>query len=86
MDSGRNVKNIFFVSLGCDKNRVDSERMLGMLAEGAYRITDDETEADIIIVNTCCFIDEAKEESIQTILEMASWKGNGSCRILIVAD
>ncbi|MCF0146172.1 MAG: 30S ribosomal protein S12 methylthiotransferase RimO [Eubacterium sp.] len=78
-------KKILFISLGCDKNRVDSERMLGQLSGGSYVITDEEQEADIIIVNTCCFIDEAKEESIQTILEMAAYKKEGSCRILLVA-
>ena len=76
--------NIFFVSLGCDKNLVDSEEMLGALTSGGYRITDDESKADVIIVNTCCFIHDAKEESIQTILEMASYKEQGSCKALIV--
>ena len=71
MNSENNQKQILFISLGCDKNRVDSERMLGLLSEDAYGITDDEAEADIIVVNTCCFIDEAKEESVQTILDMA---------------
>ena len=76
--------NIFFVSLGCDKNLVDSEEMLGALTSGGYRITDDESKADVIIINTCCFIHDAKEESIQTILEMASYKEQGSCKALIV--
>ena len=76
--------NIFFVSLGCDKNLVDSEEMLGALTSGGYRITDDESKADVIIVNTCCFIHDAKEESIQTILEMASYKEYGNCKALIV--
>ena len=76
--------NIFFVSLGCDKNLVDSEEMLGALTSGGYRITDDESKADVIIVNTCCFIHDAKEESIQTILEMASYKEQGNCKALIV--
>ncbi len=78
-------KKILFVSLGCDKNRVDSERMLGMLAQGSYTLTDDEEDADIIIVNTCCFIDEAKEESIRTVLDMADYRRDGKCRTLIVA-
>ena len=65
---------IFFVSLGCDKNLVDSEEMLGLLEKKGYSFTDDETEADIIIINTCCFINDAKEESIQSILEMAEYK------------
>ncbi len=66
--------NVMFVSLGCDKNLVDSEVMIGMLAGQGYSFTDDETEADIIVVNTCCFIGDAKEESIDTLLEMAELK------------
>ena len=77
-------KKILFVSLGCDKNLVDSEYMLGMLAEAGHTITDDEKTADIIVINTCCFIGDAKEESIQTILEMASYKEGGSLKGLIV--
>ncbi len=75
---------ILFISLGCDKNLVDSEYMLGKLVEHNYTITDDEAEADIIVINTCCFIRDAKEESIQTILEMASYRTQGSCMALIV--
>ena len=75
---------ILFISLGCDKNLVDSEYMLGMLAEAGHTITDDEKTADIIVINTCCFIGDAKEESIQTILEMASYKEGGSLKGLIV--
>lgn len=78
------MMKILFVSLGCDKNLVDSEVMLGMLAKKGYGFTDDETEADIIVVNTCCFIGDAKEESIHTILEMAEYKKEGSCKALIV--
>ena len=63
--------NILFISLGCDKNLVDSEVMLGLLDKKGYLIVDSEEDADIIVVNTCCFIHDAKEESIQTILEMA---------------
>ena len=63
---------ILFVSLGCDKNLVDTEMMLGMLREKGFEFTDDETEADIVVVNTCCFIGDAKEESINTLLEMRS--------------
>ena len=74
---------IFFVSLGCDKNLVDTEQMLGMLYEAGYTFTDDETEAEIIIVNTCCFIGDAKEESIRTILELARQKEEGKCRALL---
>ncbi len=59
---------ILFVSLGCDKNLVDSEMMLGLLSEKGYEFTDDETEADIVVINTCCFINDAKQESIDTIL------------------
>ena len=76
--------NIMFVSLGCDKNLVDSEMMIGMLAEQGYSFTDDETEADIIVVNTCCFIGDAKEESIYTLLEMAELK-RGRLKALIAA-
>ena len=59
---------LLFISLGCDKNLVDSEYMIGMLANDGIEMTDDETQADIIIVNSCCFIGDAKEESINTIL------------------
>lgn len=76
--------NILFVSLGCDKNLVDTEVMLGMLAEKGHQMVDSETDADVIVVNTCCFIHDAKEESIQTILEMAEYKKSGSCKALIV--
>lgn len=76
--------NVLFVSLGCDKNLVDSEVMLGMLAKRGYSFTDDETQADIVVVNTCCFINDAKEESIQNILEMAELKKAGSIQALIV--
>ncbi|MEE0418862.1 MAG: 30S ribosomal protein S12 methylthiotransferase RimO [Lachnospiraceae bacterium] len=75
---------LLFISLGCDKNLVDSEVMLGFLDERGYQMTDDESEADIIIINTCCFINDAKEESVQTILEMAEYKKAGSCKALIV--
>lgn len=75
---------ILFISLGCDKNLVDSEEMLGLLNSRGYTFTDDETEADVIIINTCCFINDAKEESVQTILEMAEYKKTGKCRALIV--
>ena len=76
--------NILFVSLGCDKNLVDTEVMLGLLNERGYRMVDSEEEADVIVVNTCCFIHDAKEESIQTILEMAEYKKAGTCKALIV--
>lgn len=76
--------NIFFISLGCDKNLVDSENMLGILHDNGYTITDYENDADIIIINTCCFIHDAKEESIETILEMAKHKETGRLKALIV--
>lgn len=75
---------IFFVSLGCDKNLVDSEMMIGMLAEKGHVITDDEKEAEVVVVNTCCFILDAKQESIDTILQMAELKKNGKMKVLIV--
>ena len=75
---------LLFISLGCDKNLVDSEEMLGMLAADGHEIVDDEDEAEVIIVNTCCFIGDAKEESVNTILEMAEKKKAGTCKVLIV--
>ena len=79
------MEKILFISLGCDKNLADSEEMLGLLASHGYQITDDEACADVIVINTCCFIGDAKEESIQTILEMAEYRKSGPCRALIVA-
>ncbi len=76
--------NILFISLGCDKNLVDTEVMLGMLASRGYQMIDDEEQADIIVVNTCCFIHDAKEESINTILQMAEYKNGGRLKALIV--
>ena len=76
--------NILFVSLGCDKNLVDSEVMLGLIKEKGFLITGEEKEADFIVVNTCCFINDAKEESINTILEMAEYKKTGKLKGLIV--
>ncbi len=78
-------KKVLFISLGCDKNLVDSEMMLGMLAESGYAFTDDEEEADVVVVNTCCFIGDAKEESVNTILEMAELKKSGKIEALLVA-
>ena len=75
---------ILLVSLGCDKNLVDSEVMLGMLAEKGYTFTNDEAEAEIAVVNTCCFINDAKEESVNAILEMAELKKSGQLKALIV--
>ena len=77
--------NIFFVSLGCDKNLVDSEMMITSLRKDGFTITDREEDAEIIVVNTCCFIGDAKEESINTLLEMASYKEDGKCRLLVAA-
>ena len=70
--------NLLFISLGCDKNLVDTEKMLGILGKEGYSFVDDENEADIVVVNTCCFIGDAKEESINTILQMAELKKNRS--------
>ena len=81
---GEHAMNILFVSLGCDKNLVDTEVMLGLLAKKGHQMIDDETQADIVIVNTCCFIHDAKEESIQTILEMAQLKETAALKKLIV--
>ncbi|MDE7186575.1 MAG: 30S ribosomal protein S12 methylthiotransferase RimO [Lachnospiraceae bacterium] len=78
-------KKILFVSLGCDKNLVDSEMMLGLLSKNGYEFTDDEASADIVVINTCCFINDAKEESINTILEMAELRKSGAIEALIVA-
>ena len=72
------------ISLGCDKNLVDTEMMLGLLNKDGYTFTDDEYEADVIVINTCCFIGDAKEESVNTILEMAQMKEVGKCKALIV--
>jgi len=76
--------NVLFVSLGCDKNLVDSEVMLGLLRDKGFSLTNEEAEADIIVINTCCFIHDAKEESIQTILEMAEYKKLGRLQVLLV--
>lgn len=78
------IMYILFTSLGCDKNLVDSEMMLGQLSEQGYQFTDEEEKADIVIINTCCFIKDAKEESIETILEMAKLKKAGGLRALLV--
>ena len=75
---------VLFISLGCDKNLVDSEFMLGKLTHHKFTVTDDEQEADIIVINTCCFIHDAKEESIQSILDMAQYRTGGNCKALIV--
>ena len=79
------MKKIHITTLGCDKNTVDAQQMLGMLAENGYAIEPDPAQAEIIVVNTCCFIQAAKEESIEYILEYAGYKESGPCEILVVA-
>ena len=76
--------NIFFVSLGCDKNLVDSEMMITSLRKNGFVLTDDIDDADVIVVNTCCFIGDAKEESINTLIEMGGYK-EGRCKLLVAA-
>lgn len=76
---------IMFISLGCDKNLVDTEMMIGMLAEKGYQFTDDEQEAEIVVVNTCCFIGDAKEESINTLIEIGQLKETANVKMLIAA-
>ena len=78
-------KKVMFISLGCDKDLVDSEQMLGLLGEGGYTFTDDEREAQAVVINTCCFINDAKQESIDTILEMAELRKTGRLEALVVA-
>lgn len=77
--------DIFFVSLGCDKNLVDSEMMIADLRKAGHQLTNDENEAEVIVVNTCCFIGDAKEESINTLLSMAEYKEKGKCKLLVAA-
>lgn len=81
----KNNMKLLFISLGCDKNLVDAEKMLGLIQTRGIEICDDEAEADIIVVNSCCFISDAKEESINTILEMAEYKKSGNLKALIVS-
>lgn len=76
--------NLLFISLGCDKNLVDTEKMLGLLGKEGYSFVDDEEQADVIVINTCCFIGDAKEESVNTILEMAEYKKTGRLKALVV--
>ena len=77
---------LLMISLGCDKNLTNTEEMMGLFAKEGYTFTDDENEAEIIVINTCCFIGDAKEESINTILEMANLKtsNGGNCKVLAV--
>ena len=74
---------VLFISLGCDKNLADSEEMLGLLTGKGHEIVDSEEEAEVIVINTCCFIHDAKEESVENILEMAEYKKAGTCKVLI---
>lgn len=76
---------LLFVSLGCDKNLVDSEVMLGLIRDRGWEITDDENEAEAVVVNTCCFIHDAKEESINTLIEMGELKKTGKVKVLVAA-
>ena len=78
------MRKVLFISLGCDKNLADSEEMLGMLVENGYEITNEESEAEVIVINTCAFIHDAKEESVNSILEMAQYKENGKLKALLV--
>ncbi len=78
------MRNVLFISLGCDKNLVDSEKMLGLLKEGGYEICQEESQADAAVINTCCFIHDAKEESIETILEIAEWKKKGRLKYILI--
>ncbi len=75
---------VYFISLGCDKNYSDSEMMIGELSAGGFAFTNEESEADVIVINTCCFVGDAKEESVNTILEAAEYKNSGSARCLVV--
>ena len=77
--------NIMFVSLGCDKNLADTEMMMGLLEKRGFSFTDDEALADVAVVNTCCFIEDAKIESIQTLLGMAELKQTGRLKVLVAA-
>src|SRR5260370_870605 len=77
-------RTIHFVSLGCPKNRVDTEVMLGVAREGGFRVTSEADEAEVIVVNTCGFIGEAKKESIETIFELSELKKQGACKKLVV--
>ena len=75
---------LLFISLGCDKNLVDTEHMLSMITQDGITITNDENEADVIVVNSCCFISDAMEESIQTLIDMGTLKETANLKALIV--
>ena len=77
--------NVAFISLGCDKNTVDSEVMVGLMKEGGYNIVSEEKNADVIVINTCCFIKDALEESIEAVIEAAKYKEEGICKGIIMA-
>ena len=79
------ARKIHFISLGCPKNRVDTEVMLGVSGLSGYRAVEDASDADVVVVNTCGFIGPAKEESIDTILQMSQLKESGSLERLVVA-
>jgi ribosomal protein S12 methylthiotransferase len=81
----RDKPTIGFVNLGCSKNQVDSEVMLGTLVAGGFQLTGDARAAEVVIINTCGFIEEAKQESINSIIEHGRLKKSGSCRVLIAA-
>ena len=78
-------RNVHFVSLGCPKNRVDAEHMLALLGVDGWQVVDEPEQAEAIVVNTCAFIGEAKEESVDSILEMADYKAGGRCKALVVS-
>ena len=78
------MKRVYFISLGCDKNMVDSQQMTGLLVKEGFEITDDEMTADAVVINSCCFIGDAKEESINTIIEMGKLKEMGNLSVLLV--
>src|SRR6266567_3737159 len=83
--SDKKTPKVGFISLGCPKNLVDSEVMLGALARQGYSITAQKEDAAVIVVNTCGFIDAAKKESIDTILELSGYKDSGACQKLVVS-
>src|ERR1700735_3888437 len=85
MNSTPSQNSVYFVSLGCPKNLVDSQVMLGILEKDRYKIAQSAEEAEVIIVNTCSFIQASKEESIETILDMAQLKESGSCKVLVAS-
>jgi ribosomal protein S12 methylthiotransferase len=76
---------IFFISLGCDKNLVDSEKMIALLRDRGYEFTDEENEADVAVINSCCFVNDAKQESIDAILEVSELKKAGKLKCIVVA-